>query len=199
MRFFLFVSFLFFSAIFADAPSSIDGIKLKKIEDFLSSMISLEADIKMDIDSGNKQVPAERHEGKIWLDRGNGLLRINYGKSFMVAKKGTLVVRQENERPQEYMTDDTPAGILLCPKIDFKSKGIVVKSLTSIKDLWQLSLNYESPVGYVPVVLYFRPNPVMVLMGWTIQNPDGSVTNVYLNPDKTHMAIKIDPSVFNMD
>jgi hypothetical protein len=39
----------------------------------------------------------------------------------------------------------------------------------------------------------------MVLMGWTIQNPDGSVTNVYLNPDKTHMAIKIDPSVFKID
>ncbi len=87
MRFFLFVSFLFFSAIFADAPSSIDGIKLKKIEDFLSSMISLEADIKMDIDSGNKQVPAERHEGKIWLDRGNGLFVLTTEKALWWQKR----------------------------------------------------------------------------------------------------------------
>ncbi len=196
---FLFVIFLLIGAIFAVPSLSVDDIKLKTIEDFLSSMSTLEADMAMDVCSGNKDASIEHHKGKIWLDRKNKLLRINYGKSCMIAKKGTLIVAQENERPQEYATDDTPAGILLRPSISFKGEGISVKNLTQIEDLWQLSLSYESPAGSIPVTLYFKPKPIMILMGWTIQNPNGSITNVHLNPEKTHMAIKIDSSVFKLD
>ena len=35
----------------------------------------------------------------------------------------------------------------------------------------------------------------MLLVGWTIENPDGSTTNVHLNLEEMHMAIKINPSV----
>jgi hypothetical protein len=208
MRAFLLIIALSFSAISADsvtdnnkqkaADSAIDESKLKIIEDFLSTMDTLEADMTMDIDSGNN-IPPEHFDGKIWLDRKNKQLRLNYGKSTMIAKKGTLIVAQENERPQEYATDDTPAGILLRPSISFKSEGITVKSLTQIEDLWQLFLTYDSPAGSIPVNLYFKPKPIMILMGWAIENPNGSITNVHLNPDKTHMAIKIDPSVFKLN
>ncbi len=195
MRTFLLIITVLISAISANI--SIDSAKLKSIEDFLSSMSTLEADMIMDIDSGNNA--AEHYEGKIWLDRKNKLLRINYGKNIMVACEGTLVIQQENERPQEFPADDTPAGILLRPSIDFESDGITVKSLTQVEDLWQLCLSYDSPAGLIPVTLYFKLKPVMLLMGWTIQNPNGSITNVHLNPDKTHMAIKIDSSIFKLD
>ena len=99
------------------AKANIDQKKLKIIEDFLSDMTSLEADMTMDIISENENTNPEHYLGKIWLDRKLGLLRINYGKNFMVAKKGTLKVVQENEKEQEYSTEDTPAGILLQPKL----------------------------------------------------------------------------------
>ena len=198
MRNFLLMITLLISVLSAD--SAIDNTKLKIIEDFLSAMNTLEAEMTMDIDSGNNTSP-EHFEGKIWLDRhkDNKLLRINYGKNTMVARQGTLTIAQENEPPQEFATDDTPAGILLRPSISFKSEGITVKSLTQIEDLWQLNLAYDSPAGSIPVTLYFKPKPIMILMGWTIQNPNGSVTHVHLDPNKTHMAIKIDSSVFKLD
>ncbi len=180
------------------AKANIDQKKLKIIEDFLSDMTSLEADMTMDIISENENTNPEHYLGKIWLDRKLGLLRINYGKNFMVAKKGTLKVVQENEKEQEYSTEDTPAGILLQPKIDFEKEGIIVKSLTEVDDLIQLFLVYDSPAGSIPITMYFRPKPVMVLMGWAIQNPNQSITNVYLNPEKTHMSIKIDSSIFKI-
>ncbi len=198
MRSFIFVIYLFISTILAGSPSSINEVKLKTIEDFLSSMSTLEADMTMEIDSGNKDMPVECHEGKIWLDRENGLLRINYGKNSMIARNGSLVVRQETSL-QEFATDDTPAGILLRKKIDFKSEGVVVKSLIQTQDLWQLSLSYDSPAGSIPVTLYFKPKPVMLLVGWSIENPDGSTTNVHLNLEEMHMAIKINSSVFKLE
>ena len=199
MRSFLLVIYLIISNILAESPSTINEVKLKTIEDFLSSMSTLEADMTMEIDSGNKDMPVECHEGKIWLDRENGLLRINYGKNSMIARNGSLVVRQENASPQEFATDDTPAGILLRQKIDFKNEGVAVKSLIQTQDLWQLSLSYDSPAGSIPVTLYFKPKPVMLLVGWTIKNPDGSTTNVHLNLEEMHMAIKINSSVFKLD
>ena len=68
------------------AKANIDQKKLKIIEDFLSDMTSLEADMTMDIISENENTNPEHYLGKIWLDRKLGLLRINYGKNFMVAK-----------------------------------------------------------------------------------------------------------------
>lgn len=197
MRNFLLLIVLSFSSAFAN--SSIDQEKLKIIEDFLSSMNTLEAEIMMDIDSGDKSREPEHFKGKIWLDRKQKLLRINYGKNAMIAKDGMLIVHQENESPQEFATDDTPAGILLSSSISFEGEGIVAKSLTQINDLWQLCLSYDSPAGLIPVTLYFKPKPIMVLLGWTIQNPNGSITNVHLSPEKIHMAISIDSSIFKFD
>lgn len=200
MRSLLLIITLCFSTLLADINNvkakDMDDTKIKVIEDFLSTMNTLEADMTMDINSGNKDLSLEHYEGKIWLDRENKLLRINYGKNTMVSREGALIIKQENENPQEFATDDTPAGILLRPSISFKNEGITVKSLAQIKDLWQLHLTYDSPAGPIPITLYFKPKPIMILMGWTIQNPNGSITNVHLNPDKTHMAIKIDPSIF---
>lgn len=194
MRSLLSIIALFFGTLLA----AIDNTKLKIIEDFLSTMSTLEADMTMDISFGNKDTSLEHYEGKIWLDRPGKLLRINYGKNTMVSRKGALIIQQENEKPQEFATDDTPAGILLRPSISFKSEGIAIKSLTQIEDLWQLHLTYDSPAGSIPVTLYFKPKPIMILMGWSIQNPNGSITNVHLNPDKTHMAVKIDSSIFKV-
>ena len=198
MRAFL-VVFLFIGTILADSPPSVDKAKLKTIEDFLSSMSSLEADMTMEINLGNKDTAPKHYNGKIWLDRCKKLLRIDYGKNTMVAKDGSLIVQQENEPLQEFATDNTPAGILLRPSISFRNNGIFVKSLTQIKDLWQLSLSYDSPAGPIPVTLYFKPKPIMLLMGWTIQNPDGSITNVHLNPEEMHMEIAIKASIFTLD
>ena len=196
----LYTALLIISMLFNVVLASevVDQNHLKTIEDFLSSMDTLEAEITMDIDYGSGP-PKERYDGKIWLDRKNKLLRINYGKSFMIAKSGMLMIKSENERQQEFSTEDTPAGLLLRPSINFKSDGITVKSLTQIEELWVLSLAYDSPAGSIPVTMYFKPKPVMLLMGWTIQNPNGSITNVHLNPDKTHMAIVIPQTVFQTE
>lgn len=190
--FFIFMA-LFFSSVFSN-----DGDDLKKIEQFLSLMSTLEADMTMEIQSGAENAVAERFEGKIWLDRHNGFLRINYGSNVILAKGGVLFVHQENQDLQKFDTQDTPAGILLRSKISFDEKGIAVKSFTKIKELWQLFLTYDSAIGQVPVTLYFKPFPVMILLGWTIQNPDGSVTNVHLDPEKTHMAVAINQSIFSL-
>jgi hypothetical protein len=187
---------LSFSNLFAIIPDKPD---LKVIESFLSLMNTLEAELTMDIDSGNKNTPLEHYEGRIWLDRPNKLLCIEFGKNKMVAAHGVLTIEQENEPPQKFETEDTPAGILLRPSICFESSDISVKSLLAVNDLWQLCLSYNSPAGSIPITLYFKPLPVMLLIGWTIQNPNGSITHVHLNPDKTEMGIKIPLSVFKMD
>ncbi len=185
------VTILFsFSFIFAEP---IDQKKLEKIENFLSAMTTLESEMSMDITNGDSK---KEHTGKIWLDRKSQSMRINYGNSSMVAKNGTIRICQENTEPQEYVTDSTPAGLLLKPSISFKEDGIIVKSLIELNGLWVLSVSYDSPAGTIPVTLYFRPEPVMLLMGWTIQNPNGSITNVHLNPEKTHMSIPIDSKIF---
>ncbi|MCX7343908.1 MAG: hypothetical protein NT128_07175 [Proteobacteria bacterium] len=180
-----------FNFIFAEP---IDQKKLEKIENFLSTMTTLESEMSMDITNGTNS--KEEYTGKIWLDRKSQSMRINYGSSSMVAKNGTIRICQENAEPQEYVTDSTPAGLLLKPSISFKEDGIIVKSLTEIDGLWVLSVSYNSPAGPIPVTLYFRAEPVMLLMGWTIQNPNGSITDVHLNPEKTHMSISIDSKIF---
>ncbi len=192
MKFLLIIITLICSSVFANQINQKD---LKTIEDFLSAMTTLESEMSMDITSGTNIL--EKYTGKIWLDRKNKLLRINYGKNFMIAKDGYLTICQENEKPQEISTEDTPAGLLLRPLIDFNSAGIEVKSLSEIEGLWVLNIVYESPVGMVPVTMYFKPKPVMLLMGWTIQNPNGSITNVHLHLDSTHMSIKIPYSIFS--
>ncbi len=196
LRITLLITAMLFNVIVAS--EAIDQNRLKTIEAFLSSMDTLEAAMTMDITYG-AATPQEHYDGKLWLDRKHQLLRIDYGKNSMVAKNSTLIIRSENELPQEIATEDTPAGLLLRPAISFQSDGITVKSLTQLVDLWVLSLAYDSPAGSIPVVLYFKPKPVMLLMGWTIQNPNGSITNVHLNPDKTHMAVAIPPSIFQLD
>ena len=194
-----------FSFIFAEA---IDQKKLEKIENFLSTMTTLEAEMSMDITNGTNS--KEQYTGKIWLDRKSQSMRINYGNSSMVAKNGTIRICQKNTEPQEYVTDSTPAGLLLKPSISFKEDGIIVKSLTEIHAtskkygtnedeiylLWVLSVSFNSPAGPIPVTLYFRAEPVMLLMRWTIQDPNGSITNVHLNPEKTSMSIIIDSKIF---
>lgn len=186
------IIFLFsFSFIFSEP---VDQKKVEIVENFLSTLTTLEAEISMDITYGKDST--EQYNGKIWLDRKGQLMRINYGNSSMVAKNGSLRICQENAEPQEYVTDSTPAGLLLKPSVSFKEDGITVKSLTEIDGLWALNVSYDSPAGQIPITLYFRPKPVMLLMGWTIQNPNGSITNVHLNPEKTHMAINIDSKIF---
>jgi len=183
--------------LFNVASAEVDQKKLEIIEKFLSSMNTLEAEMTMDVICGEDA--KEQYAGKIWMDRKNKLLRINYGKSSMVAKNDSLIIKPENEKTQEFATQDTPAGLLLRPSISFQSDGIVVKSLAEMDGLWMLSITYDSPAGSIPVTMYFKPKPVMLLMGWTIQNPNGSITNVHLNPDATHMAIAIPASIFSLD
>jgi outer membrane lipoprotein-sorting protein len=183
--------------LFNVASAEVDQKKLEIIEKFLSSMNTLEAEMTMDIICGKDN--QEQYAGKIWLDRKNKLLRINYGKSSMVAKNDSLIIKPENEKAQEFAAQDTPAGLLLRPSISFQKDGVVVKSLTEMNGLWMLSITYDSPAGSIPVTMYFKPKPVMLLMGWTIQNPNGSITNVHLNPDATHMAIAIPASIFKLD
>jgi len=184
-------------SVFADVAKVIDQHNLSAIEKFLSSMTTLEAEMTMKICHGDS--PSDDYKGKIWLDRKNQLLRINYGRSVMVARDGVLRVLQENERLQEFFTEDTPAGLLLKPSIDFKSSGMKVEDLKQVDGLWVLSITYDSPAGVIPITMYFQPKPVMLLLGWTIQNPNGSITDVHLNPDKTHMAVVIPSSVFQID
>lgn len=180
------------SVIFSESASDKD---IKTIEQFLSSMTTLEADMEMILENGDM---LNHFNGKIWLDRRNGFLRINYGKNNMVAKNGMLFVFQENQDVQKFDTADTPAGILMKPSIDFKGKQVNVKDFKKGKECWQLVIAYDTPIGEIPVVLYFRPPPVIILLGWRIQNSDGSNTRVQLDPEKTHMSVNIDPSIFNV-
>jgi hypothetical protein len=181
--------------IFSQA-AQINQIDLKKIEVFLSTMNTLQASVKMEIFHDTKLPPAQQFEGKIWLDRARKFLRIDYGNSKIIAKDGWLVIKEANEIVQEFKADDTPAGLLLRPSIKFDDGDIKVLDMKSHEDMLMLALSYTSPVGDVPVTLYFKNQQVMLLLGWTIQNPDGTVTQVHLNPDDTHMAMPIDASVF---
>lgn len=176
------------------SENGVDGGSLKIIEQFLSSMTTLEADMEMDVFVNNQSV--NHFKGKIWLDRRKGFLRINYGKDKMIAKSGMLFIYQEGQATQKFDATDTPAGILLKPSIDFKDKQIAIKNFIKDEKCWELFLTYDSPVGQIPVKLSFRPSPVMILLGWEIQNPDGSITRVHLDPSQTHMSIPIDSALF---
>lgn len=192
MRIFLIILIPSLHFLFAE---NIDQNKLKIIENFLSTMTTLESAMHMEIINNNS---SENYKGKIWLDRKNKLMRINYGKSFMVAKDGVLTICQENAEPQTLPADSTPAGILLEPSIQFSSGETTVNSLQEVNGVWALNILYNSPVGLIPVTLYFKQKPVMLLLGWTIQNTNGSVINVHLDPEKTHMSIGIDNNIFEV-
>lgn len=202
MRNFFRLVFLFiFCAFGHDAADNktvkIDMVKLKKIEAFLSTMNTLNASIKMQIFQNIKASPAQEFEGKIWLDRQSKMLRIDYGANKIIAKNGMLAIKEGDELVQEFATDDTPAGLLLKPCIKFDDAGINVLDMRMQDDLLMLAVSYSSPVGDVPLTLYFKDQQVMLLLGWTIQNPDGTLTQVHLNPDDTHMAIPIEKSIFD--
>lgn len=193
--FFIFCAFL--HAESGDQTSKIDQVKLKKIESFLSTMNTLHASIKMQIFQNIKASPAQEFEGKIWLDRPNKLLRIDYGANKIIAKNCMLTIKEGDELVQEFATDDTPAGLLLRPSIKFDDAGINVLDMKEHDDLLMLAVSYSSPVGEVPLTLYFKDQQVMLLLGWTIQNPDGTLTQVHLNPDDTHMAVPLEKSIFD--
>ncbi|MCE2716407.1 MAG: LolA family protein [Pseudomonadota bacterium] len=176
------------------SESGVDEANLKIIEQFLSSMTTLKADMEMDIFVNGRR--SNHFEGKIWLDRRKELLRINYGKDKMIAKNGMLFVYQEGQETQKFDATDTPAGILLKSSINFNDKKIAIKNFVKNDERWELFLTYDSPVGQIPVTLFFKPLPVMILLGWEIQNPDGSITKVCLDPSQTHMSISIDSSIF---
>lgn len=176
----------------------IDQVKLKKIETFLSTMNTLKASIKMQIFQNTKSAPAQEFTGEIWLDRQNKMLRIDYGNNKIIAKNGMLAIKEGDELVQEFATDDTPAGLLLRPSIKFDDAGINVLDMRMHDgDLLMLAVSYSSPVGDVPLTLYFKDQQVMLLLGWTIQNPDGTLTQVHLNPDDTNMAIPLEKSTFD--
>lgn len=195
MRYKIVLVFCFFLKVFAAVSSSETDLKI--IEQFLSAMTTLEADMEMSISENNNLIG--HFHGKIWLDRQKAFLRINYGKHKMISKKGMLFIYQDMQEVQKFDATDTPAGILLKPTITFKGEKIVVKDFIKDAACWKLSLTYDSPVGQIPVELYFAPPPVIVLSGWKIQNIDGSVTEVRLNPEEIHMSIPIDPSIFEVD
>jgi hypothetical protein len=179
-----------------DQSVRIDKEKLKKIEKFLSTMNTLHASIVMRLFQSVGAEPNQKFEGKIWLDRENKILRIDYGEHKVIAKNGILVIKENDEIVQEFATDDTPAGLLLKPSIKFNDKGINVLDMKTDDGTLMLALSYSSPVGDVPVTLYFKDQQVMLLLGWTIQNFDGTVTQVHLNPDDTHMAVPIENAIF---
>lgn len=193
---FLFVFCVIGYAEVESKNSKIDYVKLKTIEVFLSTMNTLQASVKMEIFYDTKLPPAQQFEGQIWLDRAKKFLRIDYGNNKIIAKNGMLAIREGNELVQEFATNDTPAGLLLRPSIKFDDGDIKVLDMKTHEEMLMLALSYTSPVGDVPVTLYFKNQQVMLLLGWTIQNPDGTITQVHLNPDDTHMAMPIDASVF---
>lgn len=178
--------------------ASVDQKQLKSIENFLSTMTTLEAKMHMEILNNKNGHVTEEYDGKIWLDRKKKLMRLNYGKSFMVAKEGALTICQENAEPQTVDAGATPAGILLEPSIEFNNNGIAVNSLHEDKGVLALGISYNSPIGEIPVTLYFKLKPVMLLLGWTIQNPNNSIINVFLDPNETHMAINIKENIFDI-
>lgn len=195
IKFFYILLIVLQAQIFSQAMQ-INQIDLKKIEVFLSTMNTLQASVKMEIFYDTKLPPAQQFEGKIWLDRSKKFLRIDYGNNKIIAKNGLLAIKEANEIVQEFETDDTPAGLLLRPSIKFDDGDIKVLDMKNHEDMLMLALSYNSPIGDVPVTLYFKNQQVMLLLGWTIQNPDGTITQVHLNPDDTHMAMPIDVSVF---
>lgn len=195
MKFFYVLLIVLQTQIFSQT-TQINQTDLKKIEVFLSTMNTLQASVKMEIFHDTKLPPVQQFEGKIWLDRAKKFLRIDYGNNKIIAKNGMLAIKEGNEIVQEFETDDTPAGLLLRPSIKFDDGDIKVLDMKNYEDMLMLAISYTSPVGDVPVTLYFKNQQVMLLLGWTIQNPDGTLTQVHLSPDDTHMAIPIDASVF---
>lgn len=196
----LILGMIFCAFIYAEADSkavNIDQAQLNKIETFLSTMNTLRAAIKMQIFQNNKSAPMQEFQGTIWLDRNNKLLRIDYGNSKILAKNGMVVIKENNETVQELATDDTPAGLLLRPCIQFNDAGINVLDMKEHNELLMIALSYSSPVGDIPLTLYFKNQQVILFLGWTIQNPDGTLTQVHLNPEDTNMAIPLEKSIFD--
>lgn len=176
--------------------------KVIKIEEFLSTMTTLHASTRMQISqNSSNNIPGE-FIGKIWLDRTKKMLRIDYSSgnaktNKIIAKNGMLAILEEGGDLQEFSSDDTPAGILLKPSIKFNQDGINVTHLTEQQGVLILSIAYCSPIGDIPITLYFKEKPFMLLMGWTIQNPNGTITQIYLDPDNTSMAMPLEESIFN--
>lgn len=178
--------------------ASFNQEQLQKIETFLSTINTLESKITMQILNPSNANEFQEFSGKIWLDRTKKLLKINYGKNQIISKNGTITIQNENSQPETFATEDTPAGILLKNSIKFNQQGINVSDLKEEKGLIMLALSYSSPAGEIPVTLYFKEKPVMLLLGWTLENPDGTITQIHLDPENTHMAIAIDESVFKL-
>ena len=150
---------------------------LKEIETYLNLMPTLTASLQQKNPDGTVV------KGSLWMDRQNKKLRLYYPDSGQeIISKNKLLYFKEHALAQvdSLDVDYTPAGLLLQKRIRFNKDVYLLES--SIEGEYaHLALSQTKTGDQGKMILSFKIEPFIKLLGWVIIDPQGSTTHVVLD------------------
>ena len=152
--------------------------QIKKIETYLNSIQSFEADILQIDPHGNETA------GTIKLKK-PGKLRIEYNDPkadhLILASNGVLVVidYKSNTEPLRYPINETPLKYLSNQNLDLRNQAIDFKIYTSENEVALELKEIERSLSSGRIILYFSKDPISIT-GWEIPINTNQSTKIIL-------------------
>ncbi len=130
-------------------------------------------------------------EGKVYLSR-PGKLRLDYAPPtpIEVVADGRWLIYHDKELKQvSYVgLNETPAGILVRPDLDFEGRDLMVTRVTRQPGVVNITAVQSKEPGAGSITLVFTEEP-WELKQWKIKDPQGQITTVSLFDTRTGDAL----------
>ncbi len=172
--------------------SSDDRAILKRVQDYLNSIDTLEARFTQ-VDSTNKKA-----SGRIYLSR-PGKLRFEYDPPVpvLIVTDGRFLIHYDRDlkTASRISQRDTPAWFLLSPTVELQG-DVTVTEVSRSKDKVLITLVKTSEPGQGRVTLVLNEDP-MQLEQWAVTDAQGIVTYVTLEDAEFGKSIASSRFTFN--
>ena len=152
---------------------------LKKIEDYLNSVKTMEARFVQNASNGNVS------EGKLWIEKPNKI-RMEYDEptNILIVGNGDFIIYHDTDLDQVSNIDyeDIPASLILGNNIKLDNKNIKILDFYQDKGTTIITLEYAN-AGIGPITLTFSNSP-FELKKWKIVDPQSVEVSVSLYGSK---------------
>lgn len=175
------------------AQSATAMMDLRRYEDYMNSMTTLEGTFEQTCSDGRAQT------GTVYISR-PGKMRLDYDapSPLLVVANGEWLITYDRELDEAtYISlDNTPAGFILRPKVMFSNDVKVVKARPLNGTDMAITVVKRDDEDQGQITLVFAQDPV-VLKEWTVVDSRGNRTRVVLNDLKLNEPIS--QSLFKFD
>ena len=172
--------------------------RLSKLESYLNGLNTLHADFTQLNSNGHIKA------GAFWLNRSEKKIRLSYqlpAEDVMIIKEGLLSFYDAGTKETNTCdAENTPATFLLRSKIRLRRKeerrgDYVVHSLTNEKgtdgvSYLMLKLGFSGEEEGMSLTLVFLTEPYLKIVGWSVCDASGAVTQVSLSNVQIGMTIE---------